>query len=116
MCLQVNNISWTIKHFSLLKTTFWNKIDKKTKQRILSSFTIITELLSQKGKRKTQKENCNNLTKRMSYHHGNLNELPIWSVPTQRSDIMIAIRPDHTKTMVGVLPFLPIKPFAKGWR
>lgn len=55
----------------------------------------------------------------MSYH-GNWNEPPIWLVPaggliaTQRSDIVIAMRPDHTKTMVGVVPLLPIKPLAKG--
>jgi len=53
-------------------------------------------------------------------HHGDENEPPIWLVPagglmaTQRSDIVIAMRPDHTKTMVGIFFFLPIKPFAKG--
>ena len=57
--------------------------------------------------------------KKMTYQ-GNWNEPPIWSVleggliATQRRDIVIAISPDHTKTMVGVLPLRPISPLAKG--
>lgn len=40
-----NNL--TIKHFCVLKTTFWNKIHKQTKHSNSSSFTVITELLNQ---------------------------------------------------------------------
>jgi len=52
---------------------------------------------------------------------GNVNLPPICVLPagglmaTQSSDIVIAISPAQTKTIVGVLPLLPINPFAKGY-
>lgn len=74
--------------------------------------------------RKFEKENTENRERkneRMTYY-GNWKEPPIWLVPfggliaTQRREMVIAISPDHTKTMVGVLPRLPISPLAKGYR
>ena len=59
------------------------------------------------------------MKKKMTYQ-GNSNEPPIWVEPdggliaTQRREMVIAMSPDHTKTMVGVLPLLPMSPLAKG--
>lgn len=61
-----------------------------------------------------------NKKRKKKTYQGNWNEPPIWVVPdggliaTQRREMVIAISPDHTKTMVGVLPLLPIRPLAKG--
>lgn len=35
---------------------------------------------------------------------------------TQSKESVMAMRPDHTKTIVGVLPLLPINPFANGYK
>ena len=51
---------------------------------------------------------------------GNWNEPPISVLPcggliaTQRREMVMAISPDQTNTIVGVLPRLPISPLAKG--
>ncbi|GER39163.1 6-phosphogluconate dehydrogenase [Striga asiatica] len=61
----------------------------------------------------------NNVTQNTA-NHGNWKEPPIWVLPdggeiaTHKSDIVMAMRPDQTKTMVGVLPRLPMRPLAKG--
>lgn len=55
-----------------------------------------------------------------STNHVNWNDPPIpllpvgGSIATQSRDMVIAISPDQTNTIVGVLPRLPINPFAKG--
>lgn len=52
--------------------------------------------------------------------HQSWNDPPIWFAPeggfieTQRREIEMAMSPDHTNTIVGVLPRFPIIPFAKG--
>lgn len=56
-------------------------------------------------------------------NQGKVKDPPICELPpdggliaTQSSDIVIEMSPDHTKTMVGVLPLRPIKPLANGYK
>jgi hypothetical protein len=54
------------------------------------------------------------------WFHGKVKDPPIVElaegglIATQRREMVMAISPDHTKTIVGVLPLLPISPFANG--